>query len=217
MTGTIDGKTVLISGATSESGLAVAVALVASGARVIGVGTRADALEGLERAVPGATTRVCDLSDAAAVANLHTTLRESDVLIDGLIHLVGGWRGGGGLTGQSDADWDVLDKAFATLRITSREFYPDLLQSEAGRLAIVSSTSVAHPTAGGANYAAAKAAAEAWALAVAQGFTKAGSSAASTIFVVRTLSGLEKVLAEHVVDLWAADAAELNGARIPLA
>ena len=66
----------------------------------------------------------------------------------------------------------------------------------AGRLAIVSSTAVARPLAGGANYAAVKAASEAWTRAVAQGFAKEARDAgrplraASVIFRVKSLEGL---------------------------
>ena len=206
MTDSVDGKTVLIAGASSESGFAVASALVAAGAHVVAVGSRREGLDALVARVPAVDARVCDLSDAASVGP-----------IDGLIHLVGGWRGGGGLAGQSDADWDVLASGFATLRITSRQFYDDLLVSTAGRLAIVSSTAVERPLAGGANYAAAKAAAESWTRSIAQGFRKAQAPAAATIFVVTTLAGLEPALGAQVVGLWASDPVSINGVRIPLA
>ena len=127
---------------------------------------------------------------------------------------MGGWRGGGGLAGQSDKDWEVLHRNIVTtLRNTTRAFNGDLLASPAGRLAIVSSVSVDKPTPGGANYAAAKSAAETWIRAAGQGFAKAGlespqrtASAAAVIFVVRALEGLETELAARVVELWDADA-----------
>jgi hypothetical protein len=46
---------------------------------------------------------------------------------------------------------------------------------------------------------------------VAQGFGKAGDTAAAVTFRVQSLAGLEDRLAASVVELWAADAAELNG------
>ncbi len=74
---------------------------------------------------------------------------------------------GGGLAGQSDADWDWLQTMIVgTLRNTTRAFLPAVAASPAGRFAIVSQTGVAKPTAGNANYLAAKAAAETWLLAV---------------------------------------------------
>lgn len=219
------GRTVLIAGATSASGHACAAALTAAGARVIAVGSNAERLGELADAVPGIITRVLDLGDLAAVTALAEEIRAQSAThghggLDGLIHLVGGWRGGGGLAGQSDEDWDALEAAFGTLRNTTRAFNDDLLASDAGRLAIVSSVSVERPLAGGANYAAAKAAADAWTRAVAQGFAKATApeppTAAAVVFVVKSLAGLEQQLAERVVGLWEAPAAELNGVHIPL-
>ena len=210
------GRVVLIAGATSASGAAVARALTSAGAAVVAVGTRSDALEALRTSVPGVTTHTCDLSDHGAVVSLAAAIHDSVGPVDGLVHLVGGWRGGGGLAGQSDEDWDFFDRGFRTLRNTTRVFDDDLVASPAGRLAIVSSTAVDSPTAGGANYAAAKAAAEAWVRAVAQGFRKRAPQAAAAIFVVRALDGLEERLGDEVVRLWSAAPADVNGARLPI-
>jgi len=209
----LDGRLVLVAGATSASGEAVSRSLVTAGATVLAVGTRPEALDALAAAVPGVDTRVCDLSDRDAVAELAMRIHLKFGAIDGLIHLVGGWRGGGGIAGQSDEDWDFLERGFRTLRNTTRVFYDDLVASPAGRLAIVSSTAVDAPYAGGANYAAAKAAADAWARAVAQGFAKAAPNAAAVVFVVKTLAGLEERLGAAVVRLWESDPSTINGTR----
>ncbi|WP_348789209.1 SDR family oxidoreductase [Leifsonia sp. NPDC080035] len=211
-----DGRLVLVAGATSASGEAVSRALVAAGATVLAVGTREEALDALAAAVPGVDTRVCDLADRDAVAELAMRIHLKFGRIDGLVHLVGGWRGGGGLAGQSDEDWDFLERGFRTLRNTTRVFYDDLVASPAGRLAIVSSTAVDAPYAGGANYAAAKAAADAWTRAVAQGLRKDAPQSAATIFVVKTLAGLEAALGDEVVRLWGQDPEAINGRRVPL-
>ncbi|MGN6408213.1 MAG: SDR family NAD(P)-dependent oxidoreductase [Curtobacterium sp.] len=214
----LDGRVVLIAGATSASGEAVARATVAAGATVVAVGTRAAALEALRTAVPGVTTHTCDLSSRADVVALASRVHADLGPVDGLVHLVGGWRGGGRIAGQSDEDWDFFDRAFRTLRNTTREFFADLVASPAGRLAFVSSTTVDSPTAGAANYAAAKAASDTWVRAVAQGFsTDAPETAAATVFVVGALAGLETRLGDEVVRLWTTSPAEVNGARVPLA
>lgn len=216
------GRTVLIAGATSAAGLAVAEALSAAGARVIGVGSNPERLQAMRDAVPEVLIRACDLTDFAAVTALAEDLRAEQFdggfgPIDGLIHLVGGWRGGGGLAGQTDEDWAFLHgHIVTTLRNTTRAFNEDLLASPAGRLAIVSSVSVDKPAPGGANYATAKAAAETWTRAVGQGFAKVDAGAAAVVFVVRALEGLEGKLAGAVVDLWDAEAASVNNTRIPL-
>ena len=211
---TADGRTVVLAGATSDAGRAVAQALVDAGARVIATGRSKDRLQpavdaGAEAAVADATS----LSDMTALA-------ERLGGVDGVVPLVGGWRGGGGLAGQSDEDFAALLPALEAVRATSRAFAPLLQASDAGRFAIVSSTAVARPLAGGANYAAVKAASEAWTRAVAQGFAKSAREAesplraASVIFRAKTLD--PGSLAAAVIGLWDATADALNDHVIDL-
>jgi len=216
------GRLVLIAGATSTSGLAAARALAGAGARAVAVGRDPEKLDRLAEAVPGVRTEVCDLTDAAAVQSLAERVHETEGRIDGLFHLVGGWRGGGGLSGQTEDDYRFLEGSFTALRHVTRTFDDDLRASAAGRLAIVSSTAVTRPLAGGANYAAVKAASEAWTRAVAHGFAKAARDAdeplraAAVIFRVKALDGLEDTVADAFVRLWDADAASINDTVITL-
>ncbi len=143
---------VVIAGSGSALGDATAAALRASGHEAIEIGPDE-----------------CDLRDFAAVQKLADDLGA----VDGVVHLVGGWRGGGGLAGQSDDDWEWLQAMIVgTLRNTTRAFLPAVAASSAGVFAIVSQTGVAKPTAGNANYLAAKAAAETWLLAVGDALKK---------------------------------------------
>lgn len=227
-------RLVIISGATSASGLAATRELLAAGARVIAVGHDPEKLERLEESADtgggeagtgeAGTLRseVCDLTDEADVAALAERVHGAEGAVDGVLHLVGGWRGGGGLAGQSDEDYRFLERAFTALRHVSRAFDADLRASSAARTAIVSSTAVARPLAGGANYAAVKAASEAWARALAQGFAKAAKdsgkplAAASVIFRAKSLSGLEDALAQRFAGLWLSDAADVNDTIVDL-
>ncbi len=220
----VSGKLVVVAGATSASGRAAASVLAGSGARVVAVGRDADKLQQFSAAAELSAVRieVCDLADETAVAGLAERVHATDGAVDGLFHLVGGWRGGGGLAGQSDEDYRFLERSFTALRHVTRAFDADLRASGAGRLAVVSSTAVARPLAGGANYAAVKAATEAWARAVAHGFAKdardAGRqvSAASVIFRAKSLEGLEAELARRFVDLWTIPAHEINDTIVEL-
>ncbi|MET2011549.1 SDR family NAD(P)-dependent oxidoreductase [Microbacterium chocolatum] len=217
----VRGRRVVIAGATSASGLACARELAAAGAEVIAVGRDAARLTALVDEVRAATGRevvaeVCDLTDEAAVDSLVARIHAAGGPVDGVVHLVGGWRGGGGLAGQTDKDYRALEPALTSLRHVSRAVDPDLQASTAGRLAIVSSTSVERPLAGSANYAALKAAAEAWTRAVGQGYAKAARDAgealraASVIFRVKSLEGLEADLGRAVVALWEASPDDLS-------
>lgn len=237
----VAGRLVVIAGATSASGIAVARELASAGARVVAVGRDPEKLDEVVRVVTGSRdagsrddgavvsgevggvrTEVCDLADESAVAALARRVHDSEGAVDGVVNLVGGWRGGGGLAGQGDADYRFLEQSFTALRHVSRAFDADLRASDAGRLAVVSSTAVARPLAGGANYAAVKAATEAWTRAVGQGFAKdardAGRplTAAAVIFRVDSLAGLEEELARHFTNLWTAPASDINDTIINL-
>ena len=106
----------------------------------------------------------------------------------------------------------MLERSFTALRYVSRAFWDDLVASPAGRIAIVSSTTVEAPDPGSANYTAIKAASESW-MQVARAGLREGRvrPAAAVTFRVRSLAGLEDELAASVVGLWRADAAALNG------
>lgn len=218
----VSERVVLIAGATSASGLAAARTLSTAGARVVAIGRDAGRLAALEQSVPGIRLEVCDLTDEADVLALADRVHAAEGAVDGVLHLVGGWRGGGGLSAQTDEDFRFLERSLTALRHVSRAFDADLRASAAARLAVVSSTAVARPLAGGANYAAVKAASEAWARAVAQGFAKdardAGRplAAASVVFRVKSLSGLEEALAQRFADLWLTPADELNDTIVEL-
>ncbi|CEA07918.1 putative oxidoreductase [Arthrobacter saudimassiliensis] len=240
--GGAQGAVVLVAGAGSPSGVAVCTALTAAGARVIAVGSSGPRLEAALGHLTDIDLRTCDLADAGEVRSLASNLQEAYGGVDGLIHLVGGWRGGNGIGGQSDEDWDFLERnILRTLRNVSRSFYGQLAASGRGRLAIVSSTAVDSPTAGGAGYAAAKAAADAWVRALAHGFQKdqPGRKAhpvplhsAAVVFVVKALvdEGMRREnperaypgytdvdrLAAAAVDLFEQPADRLNGRRISL-
>ena len=209
----LQDKVVVIAGATSASGRVVARALVDAGARVIVVGSHQGRLDELEVEIPGVIGERADLTDGDDVLELAMRVHAKVGDVDGVVHLVGGWRGGGGIPGQTEEDYRLLERSFTALRYVSRVFWDDLTASDAGRVAIVSSTTVEKPTAGGANYAAVKAASESWMRSLADGFAKAGAPAAAVTFRVKALAGLESRLADEVVALWAADAAasDLNG------
>lgn len=203
-------RLIVIAGASSDSGRATARALADEGHRVVAVGSNAARLD----AVTATARYECDLADAASVADLAARIHVEHGPVDGLAHLVGGWR-----AGQSDEDFAWLERRIlTTLRNTTRAFRDDLSASSAGRLVIVSSTAVDRPTWGNANYVTVKAAAESWVATLASGWAKAGTAAAVT-FVVKSLgAGGTPVseLAKRVVALWDAPANELNGSRISL-
>jgi NAD(P)-dependent dehydrogenase (short-subunit alcohol dehydrogenase family) len=170
-----------------------------------------------------------DLLDLDATRSWAGDLVTRHGRVDGLVHLVGGWRGGTRLADADLGEWDALEPPLIrTVQRTSQAFHDALLASPAGRFVLVSSVEAARPSQTNASYAAAKAAAEAWTLALADAF--AGSSAAAAIIVVKALltpamrerrpdaafTGFTDVadLAAGIAALWDAPSETVNGSRI---
>jgi 3-oxoacyl-[acyl-carrier protein] reductase len=201
---------VVVTGATGDAGRAVCAGLRAAGNTVVAVGSDASRLE----SVDASYRFVADLTDTAATTKLAERVRAEVGPADGLVHLVGGWRGG-----HEPDDWDWLEPRILTsLRLATLAFHEDLTASPTGRLVTIGSTSAAKPSWGGANYATLKVAADAWVAAVASGWRKAGTAGAVTLVVTSLGDGgtpVEK-LAARVTTLWDESAATLNGARLDL-
>lgn len=238
------GSLVVVTGAGGPAGTAVVRALLATGATVVGADvdqSRLDVLaSSLGDAAPRFTGQVVDLLDAERVHAWADEVAASHPSgaprVDGVVHLVGGWRGGARFTDNTvaDATW-LHDLLVRTLQHVSLAFHDHLLASPAGRFAIVSASAAERPTAGNAAYAASKAAAEAWTSALADSFrrlqvdTANGQTAAAVVLVVKALvhdamreakpgsafPGYTDVrdLATEVVALWDGDAPTLNGTR----
>jgi NADP-dependent 3-hydroxy acid dehydrogenase YdfG len=172
-----------------------------------------------------------DLLDRAAVQDLAARIEGEHGRVDGVVHLVGGWRGSKTFADTDLDDWTVLhDLLVRTLQHVSLAFEPLLRKSDNGRFVIVSAKAAQQPTAGGACYAAAKAASEAWTLSLADALKDTGSAA--TILVIKALvndamkaakpeaafAGYTHVdaLAEAVAGLYERPAHEINGTRLDL-
>ncbi|MGW3343874.1 SDR family NAD(P)-dependent oxidoreductase [Nonomuraea rubra] len=198
-------------------------------------GPTGDAVSGYFRkrgdTVIGVDKQDVDLLDRAAVQDLADRVEREHGRVDGVVHLVGGWRGGRSFAETSLDDWDALhDLLIRTLQHVSLAFEPLLRRSGNGRFVIVSARAAQRPSAGGAVYAAAKAAAEAWTLSLADALKD--TSSAATILVVKALvndamraenpdgkfPGFTDVndLAAAIGGLYDRPAAELNGTRLDL-
>lgn len=231
----LDGRVIAIAGVGGGLGPLVAERLAEAGATVAGTDRDQGALDALgERLGLGPERwdgRVVDLLDEEAAGAWCAALVERFGHVDGLVHLVGGWRGGEPLHEASLADWDFLHGLLVrTVQHTTRAFHDQIAASPAGRFVLVSAKQAQAPSNTNAAYAAAKAAAEAWTLAFADGFEPGGATA--NIIVVEailtprmreenpdgefaTFTPAEH-LAEGVAFLCSDAAAEMNGQRLPL-
>jgi NAD(P)-dependent dehydrogenase (short-subunit alcohol dehydrogenase family) len=229
----LDGRVIAIAGVGGGLGPVVAARLAEAGAVVAGTDRDSANLEEIGAGLDAERWdgRVVDLLDEAATRDWCAALVERFGRVDGLMHLVGGWRGGTPLHEAPLSDWDLLhDLLIRTAQHTTRAFHDELVASPAGRFALVSAKQAQAPSNGNAAYAAAKAAAEAWTLALADGF--AGSGATANIVVVDAILTLRMreenpgkefptfTPAEHIADALAficSDAAaKMNGQRLSL-
>lgn len=224
---------VVVAGAGGGAGAAVVRRLSSAGAIIVTADQSLDSTEPLVREI-GETGGQID-AYALDLLDEDTTRKWADSVtsrfgrVDGVVHLVGGWRGGKGITEADLADWDWLSGLLVrTVQNTTRAFHDQLKASPRGQFVLVSAAEASRPTAKNASYAAAKAAAEAWTLAVADSFR--GSQAAATIVVVKALvtpamreakpdaafKGYTDVveLADTIASLWDKPAEDVNGERL---
>lgn len=231
----LDDRIYAIAGIAGGLGPLVAERLAAAGATVAGT-DRDQALIDEVRAGLGLPAerwdgRAVDLLDEGAAGDWCAALLKRFGRVDGLLHLVGGWRGGQPLHEAPLADWELLqDLLIRTVQHTTRGFHDALVSSAHGRFVLVSAKQAQEPSNSNAAYAAAKAAAEAWTLALADGFS--GSAATANVVVVDAIltprmraenpdgDFASFTPAEHIAAaiafLCSDAAAEMNGQRLSL-
>jgi NAD(P)-dependent dehydrogenase (short-subunit alcohol dehydrogenase family) len=231
----LDDRVIAIAGVAGGLGPVVAERLAEAGATVAGADVSQERTDevgaGLGLPPERWDGRAVDLLDEAATRDWCAGLLERFGRVDALLHLVGGWRGGQPLHEEPLADWDLLhDLLIRTVQHTTRAFHDALLAGERGRFVLVSARQAQAPSNTNAAYAAAKAAAEAWTLALADGFE--GTAATANIVVVDailtprmreespgedfpTFTPAEHI-AEAVAFLCSEAAEKMNGQRFPL-
>jgi NAD(P)-dependent dehydrogenase (short-subunit alcohol dehydrogenase family) len=178
--GELDGRVIAIAGGAGNLGPTVVRLLAEDGARACVCGRDQAALDALaeELDVP-IETDVVDLRDAEATRGWASQLAtRHDGRVDGLVHLVGGWRGGTPIEEAPLEDWDFLSALLVrTVQHATQAFAQHLTASGHGRFVLVSAGQAQSPTHPNAVYAAAKAASEAWTLALADRFKGTGATA----------------------------------------
>ncbi|MEU8433114.1 SDR family oxidoreductase [Streptomyces sp. NPDC029216] len=239
--GPLHGAVVAVAGAGGPAGHAALLRLAEAGATVVAADADAarlaESVDAARYAHGGATVigDTVDLLDLEATKAWAERTEKEFGRIDGLVHLVGGWRGSKTFTDVDLADWDLLEKLLIrTVQHTSLAFHDALVRSGRGRYVLISQSGAHKPVANNAAYNAGKAAAEAWTLAMADSFRKAGGEegpvAAAAILVIKALvhdamraerpnakfAGFTDVkeLAEAIAGVWERPASDVNGQRL---
>jgi NAD(P)-dependent dehydrogenase (short-subunit alcohol dehydrogenase family) len=230
----LDGRVIAIAGAAGGLGPVVARDLAHRGA-TLALGERdSERLKTVvtDRGLP--TDRIAgttvDLLSLESGREWAIAIAERFGKVDGLVHRVGGWRGGKGIGEAPVEDDEFLHNLLVkSVQLASRAFLPALSES-GGRFVIVSSPQADRPSADNAAYGTAKAAAEAWTLALADELAPHGG-AANIVRVkaivtpqmraespekeFRTFTDADEIA--HVIGFLMSDAArKMNGQRISL-
>jgi NAD(P)-dependent dehydrogenase (short-subunit alcohol dehydrogenase family) len=231
----LDGRVIAIAGAGGGLGPVVAKRLADAGASLALADRSQEIADGVAQDLGLPADRVSpqavDLLDESQANDWAAVTEQKFGRTDGLLHLVGGYRGGDPIHSFDLADYEFLhDLLVRTLQHTTRAFHPALTASDHGRFVLVSSAAAQDPEDTNAAYAAAKAAAEAWTLALADSFM--GTNATANIIVVNAIETPQiresspgeqrptftpaEDLADAIAFLCSDSAARMNGQRLAL-
>jgi len=226
-------KVAILIGATGHLGPAVARAFAHAGVRLVLVSHQSDDLAALFRELGFRESRVythtADALDESAVEELVNTVKQRFGRADILLHVTGGYRGGG-LLETTDETWDaMLNINLRTAVTTIRAFLPLLSATGWGRIVTISSGITQSPPASSIAYVTAKAALETMTVAVAQEVKDKGVTA--NVVLIRALDTPTErakqpdkrtgwVRAEDVAAtllfLCTDEGGAINGARVPV-
>jgi NAD(P)-dependent dehydrogenase (short-subunit alcohol dehydrogenase family) len=231
----LEGRVIAIAGAGGGLGPVVAKRLADAGASLALADRHQEIADGVAQDLGLPDDRVApqavDLLDESQANDWAAATEEKFGRIDGLLHLVGGYRGGDPIDSFDLADYEFLHGLLVrTLQLTTRAFHSALTGSDHGRFVLVSAAAAQNPENTNAAYAAAKAAAEAWTLALADSFS--GTNATANIIVVNAIEtpqiresspGVDRPtftpaedLADAIAFLCSDSVSRMNGQRLSL-
>lgn len=147
-----NGRTALVTGASSGIGAATARALADSGFEVVAAARRLERLEKLAREVGGRAMRV-DVTDPDSVADLADALPELDVLVNN----AGGALGMKSVAEADEDHWRTMyeSNVMGVMRVT-KALLPALERGDGGHIVVLGSVAGVEVYPGGGGYAAAK-------------------------------------------------------------
>jgi NAD(P)-dependent dehydrogenase (short-subunit alcohol dehydrogenase family) len=232
---TLEGRVVVVAGATGELGSVIAHALAEKGSNLALLDRDSDRLEALSIRLnlPNSRflVRTLNLLDNFETKACAEEIAAKFGKIDILLHVVGGWTGGKTVLEASFDDLTfMLNQHIWTSFNVIQAFVPHLITNRWGRIIMITSPFGTRPTAKGGAYAIGKAGQEALMLTLSQELLGTGVTAnmlqAKTIDVKRKKisdPSLENAswttpeeLTSAILFLLSEEAGTINGAKIPV-
>jgi NAD(P)-dependent dehydrogenase (short-subunit alcohol dehydrogenase family) len=138
----LDGRVVLVTGATGNLGRVVVKRLLEAGAAVAAVYRDETKFRELRAFVGGAPGSLdgfkADVTEEASVRDMVGAVLGRHGRIDSLLNLAGAYRGGAELAATSEDDWDFLMRTnLKSAFLTSRAVLPAMLKANSGRIVCV--------------------------------------------------------------------------------
>lgn len=227
----IHDRVFVVLGAAGSLGPALCRRLAESGARLALVGTRPDALQTLadDLGLPPdrALAHAANLLDPSAVNELAAAVQTTFGHVDGVLHLVGGYKAGATVVDLDPDDIDsMLDQHMRTALYAAKAFVPLMLKNGWGRFIHISTPVAVAPNAKQAPYAIGKAAADTLMLVLAQELK--GSGVTANAVQIRSIEtappepgkpragSTPDEISAAVLWLCGDEADAVNGARVPV-
>ena len=231
----LQDQVAIITGATGESGRAIARKFAHAGVRLVLVGTNGERLNHLaaELALPPEKTlmHIANVHTAEAVHGLATAVDEKFGRVDIVLNLVGGWVGGKTIPDfESSQTEEMLQQHLWTTWHLAQTFVPKMQAAGWGRIAVISSPAATQGAANSGPYAIAKAAQDALLMTLAQELR--GTNVTVNLLQVRsidirpehdrirtpgiTAGTTPDEIAAAFLYLCSDEAQSVNGARIPM-
>jgi 3-oxoacyl-[acyl-carrier protein] reductase len=157
----LDGKLVLVTGATRGIGKAIALTLGGAGATVIGTATTESGAENIskffaENKISGKGV-ILDVTDNEQVSDLVKGITEQFGSVDILVNNAGITRDNILLRMKEDEWDDIVNTNLSSIYKTSKAVLRGMIKNRSGRIISITSVVAAMGNAGQSNYAAAKA------------------------------------------------------------
>ncbi len=157
----LQGKVVLVTGATGNLGQATVQGLLGAGATVVGTyrsEEQAAALRAHLGDPPQLDLQALDVNVASAVERCVTAVVELHGRLDALVNLIGGYQGGKPVTALSEEEWDDMFRLnLRPVFRLCRAVLPHMMARQRGAVVNIAARAGEQGSRGAAAYAAAKA------------------------------------------------------------